>query len=489
MRYGSMVLGPLLCLLIYLSMPTSYQAADGSLATFSSAGRACLGVLVWMAIWWCCETVPIAVTSMLPMVLFPLFQVCKPAAAMAPYASDTIFLFMGAFVLAAGVTKWGLDRRIALFVMSCIGATPRKMVLGMMGTSAVLSAFMSNTACAAMMVPVAIALINLVHSTNDSADPEAPKRERRFTLCILLGLAYACSIGGMATLIGSPPNGIYMRFMEQTYGTTISIVEWMKVGAPVAVVMFFVAYFFLAFVMFRDMGGEIKGGRQWVKAELRKLGKMSSGEVAIGICFLVAAFLWFAGGSLRGIDYDGYRPFRYMTDAVIAMGMAVVSFMIPADNKGNTVMDWETANREISWDVLLLFGGGLSLASAIQSTGVAQLIGAQVTVFTGASFPVVLLGVVGLVTFATGVTSNTALAAMMMPLLAAVCEALHLPAQPVLLGTALAASAAFILPISTPPNAIVFGTGKLKIVDMLRAGFIINVIAIFVIGGVILVMM
>ena len=489
MRYGSMILGPLLCFLIFISMPSTYQAADGSIATFSSAGRACLGVLVWMAIWWCCETVPIAVTSMLPMVLFPLFQVCKPAAAMAPYASDTIFLFMGAFVLAAGVTKWGLDRRIALVVMNCIGATPRKIVFGMMAVSGCLSAFMSNTACAAMMVPVAIALINLVHSTTEEGDELAAARERRFTLCILLGLAYACSIGGMATLIGSPPNGIYMRFMEQTYGVTISIVEWMKVGAPVAVVMFVVAYFFLAFVMFRDMGGEIKGGKQWVKGELDKLGRMSRGEIAIGLCFLMAAVLWFSGGTLRSLVIDGVRPLRFMNDAVIAMGMAVISFMIPVDDKGETVMDWKTANSEISWDVLLLFGGGLSLASAIQSTGVAQLIGAQVSIFAGSPFPIILFGVTTIVTFATGVTSNTALAAMMMPLLAAVCQALNLPAQPVLMATALAASAAFILPISTPPNAIVFGTGKLRIIDMLRAGFVINIVAIFVIGGMILIMM
>ena len=486
MRYGSLVAGPLLCLIIFLAMPSSYVTADGSVAEFSQAGRACLGVLVWMAIWWCFETAPIAVTSLLPMVLFPLLGVCKPAAAMAPYASDTIFLFMGAFILAAGVTKWGLDRRIALFVMSCIGATPKKIVFGIMLTTGTLSAFMSNTACAAMMVPVAIALVNLVHSTNDPNDKEAAVREHRFTICLLLALAYSASIGGMATLIGSPPNGIYMRFMEQTYGTSVSIVDWMKVGVPVAVMMFLVAYFVLANIMFRDMGGEVPGGREWVKKELAGMGKMSRGEIAIGLCFLIAAVLWFTGSAIRGIEVDGCRPFRFLNDAVIAMMMGVISFLIPVDDKGDTAMDWETANREISWDVLLLFGGGLSLAAAIQSTGVAALIGAQVTVLSGAPFWALLLGVVTLVTFATGVTSNTALAAMMMPLLAAVCSALNLPAQPVLFATALAASAAFILPISTPPNAIVFGTGKLRIVDMLRAGIIINIVAIGVIVGMVL---
>jgi len=486
LRYGSLIAGPLLCLLIFLWMPSSYVTADGSVAQFSTAGRACLGVLVWMAIWWCFESAPIAVTSLLPMVLFPLFGVCKPAAAMAPYASDTIFLFMGAFILAAGVTKWGLDRRIALFVMSLIGATPKKIVFGIMLTTGTLSAFMSNTACAAMMVPVAIALINLVHSTNDPNDVNAAAREHRFTVCLLLAIAYAASIGGMATLIGSPPNGIYMRFVEQTYGITVTIVDWMKVGVPVAVLLFLVAYFVLANIMFRDMGGEVPGGREWVKKELAGMGKMSNGEIAIGICFLIAAILWFSGAAIRGIEIDGIRPFRFLNDAVIAMMMGVISFLIPVDKSGETAMDWDTANREISWDVLLLFGGGLSLAAAIQSTGVASLIGAQVSVLSGAPFWGLLLGVVTLVTFATGVTSNTALAAMMMPLLAAVCSALNLPPQPVLFATCLAASAAFILPISTPPNAIVFGTGKLRIIDMLRAGILINLVAIVVITAMIL---
>jgi len=488
MRYGSMIAGPLLFLIIFLSMPSTYTAADGSIAQFSAAGRATLGILVWMAIWWCFETAPIAVTSLLPMVLFPVFGVCKASAAMAPYASDTIFLFMGAFILAAGVTKWGLDRRIALFVMSCIGATPKKIVFGIMLTTGTLSAFMSNTACAAMMVPVAIALINLVNSTNDPNDKEAAAREHRFTLCLLLALAFSASIGGMATLIGSPPNGIYMRFMEQTYGTTVTIVDWMKVGVPVAVMMFLVAYFVLTGLMFRDMGGEVPGGREWVKKELAGMGKMSRGEIAIGVCFLIAAILWFSGGSIRSMVVDGVKPFRFLSDAVIAMGMGTISFLIPVDDKGNTAMDWETANREISWDVLLLFGGGLSLAAAIQSTGVAALIGAQVSIFSGAPFWLLLGGVVTIVTFATGVTSNTALAAMMMPLLSAVCTALNLPAQPVLFATALAASAAFILPISTPPNAIVFGTGKLKIVDMLRAGILINIVAVVVITTMVLIL-
>ncbi len=488
MRHLTMFLGPLLCLLIYIGMPATYTLADGTVTEFSAAGRACLGMLVWMALWWCFETVPIAVTSLLPIIMFPLLHICKPAAAMAPYASDTVFLFMGAFLLAGGVTRWGLDRRIALFVMNCIGTTPRKITFGIMFTTSILSAFMSNTATAAMMVPVAMALISLVHSTNNSSDPLASRHEHNFTLCLLLGLAYGASIGGMATLIGSPPNGIYMRFMEVTYHQQIGVVDWMKFGVPVTVILFIATYLFLAFVMFRDMGGEIPGGAQWVRRELKNLGKLSGGEIAVGSCFLIAAVLWFSGGTLRSIDVNGTRPFMWMSDAVIAMGMGAVTFLIPTDRKGTPAMTWDVASHAISWDVLLLFGGGLSLAAAIQSTGVAQLIGAQVTFFSGAPFPLLLLGVVTLVTFATGVTSNTALAAMMMPLLAAVCQALDLPAQAVLLGTALAASAAFILPISTPPNAIVFGTGKLRIVDMLRAGILINVLAIFVICSVILLM-
>lgn len=489
LRYCTMLLGPLLCLLIVLYMPDSYTLADGTQDQLSFAGRACLGVLVWMAIWWCFETVPISVTSLLPMVLFPALHVCKPSVAMAPYASDTVFLFMGAFLLAGGVTRWGLDRRIALFVMNGVGTTPRRLTLGIMLTTTVLSAFMSNTATAAMMVPVAVAVISLVHSTSDLTDPNAVKREHNFSICLLLALAYGASIGGMATLIGSPPNGIYMRFMDLTYHQQVSVVDWMRVGVPVAVILFVIAYLFLTLVLFRDMGGEVPGGKEWVRREFKSLGKLSNGEIAVGSCFLIAAILWFTGGSIRSFVINDTQPFKWISDSVIAMGMGTIMFLIPVDRKGTPAMTWEVANQAISWDVLLLFGGGLSLAAAIQSTGVAQLIGAQVSIFSDAPFSVLLLGVVTLVTFATGVTSNTALAAMMMPLLAAVCEALNLPAQSVLLGTALAASAAFILPISTPPNAIVFGTGKIRIIDMLRAGLMINILAILVITGVILIMM
>ena len=215
-----------------------------------------------------------------------------------------------------------------------------------------------------------------------------------------------------------------MRFMEVTYHQQIGVVDWMKFGVPVTVILFIATYLFLAFVMFRDMGGEIPGGAQWVRRELKNLGKLSGGEIAVGSCFLIAAVLWFSGGTLRSIDVNGTRPFMWMSDAVIAMGMGAVTFLIPTDRKGTPAMTWDVASHAISWDVLLLFGGGLSLAAAIQSTGVAQLIGAQVTFFSGAPFPLLLLGVVTLVTFATGVISNTALAAMMMPLLAAVCQAL-----------------------------------------------------------------
>ena len=256
--------------------------------------------------------------------------------------------------------------------------------------------------------------------------------------------------------------------------------------ATSGLLLFIVSFFVLTGLMFRNMGGSVPGGKEWVRNELRSMGKLSTGEKAVGLCFLIAAVLWFSGAQLRGINIDGWQPFKYLTDAVIAMGMGIVPFLIPVDRKGTMAMDWKTANEAISWDVLLLFGGGLSLASAIQHTGVAQLIGAQVAVLAGSPFPVVLFGVVFIVTFATGVTSNTALAAMMMPLLAAVANALGLPPQPILMGTALAASAAFILPISTPPNAIVFGTGKIKIADMFRAGILINFVAIFVITGVML---
>ena len=476
----ALIAGPLLGLLTYFLLPTEYVNAAGETVAFAHAGRACLGVTVWMAVWWFTEALPIAATAMLPLVVYPLLQIATPAATFLNYANGTIFLFLGGFLLAAAIHRWHLDRRIALLTLTVFGTKPSQMVFGLMFATAFLSAWVSNTATAAMMVPIAVAVMGVVRSTQESE--VIGKDEHNFGVCILLAIAYGASIGGMATLIGSPPNGIFARFVEQTYHTPVTFLAWMKVALPVVVIMLPVTYLLLTKVLFRTNLSGIPGGREWVKCELAKLGPMSKGEKVVLAVFLLAACLWIFGPVLRGLEIDGAKPLKFLSDEAIAMGAGLLLFMIPIDvRRGVHALDWSSAKDVVAWDVLLLFGGGLTMAAVIQSTGAAALVGAQAQLLAGTSEVVMMSGVAALVTFATEVTSNTALAATMMPLIAAAAESLKIHPEGLLFVTAIAASCAFMMPVATPPNAIVFGTGRLKIGEMVRAGFFLNLIGVAVV--------
>jgi sodium-dependent dicarboxylate transporter 2/3/5 len=469
---------PLLAFVLYWLLPTSYISPSGAEVAFSHAGRACISVVVWMAIWWFMEPVPIAATSMLPIVLFPLLQVTTAGKAMGPYASSTVFLFLGGFLIAIGVARWGLDRRIALTALKIVGTKPAAIVGGLMAATAFMSMWISNTACAAMMVPIAMAVLNLVRSAQRGPLSQA---ERNFGVCLLLGIAYGASIGGMGTIIGSPPNGIYVRFMEQTYGVQISLLDWMKVGLPVMIVLLPVCWLVLTKVLFRSTIGEVEGGREWVANELKNMGPMSKGErVVLGV-FCAAVFLWTFGGLIRGIEIGGTQPFKPLTDAVIAMACGVSLFCLPVGN-GKMAITWHDC-ADLSWDVLLLFGGGLSMAGALQATGAGALIGAQAAVFAGAPVWIVILGVCALITVTTNFTSNTALAATMMPLLGSVAPVVGIPENSLLLVCALSCSAAFIMPVGTPPNAIIFSTGRISIIQMVRAGIVLSICSTVIISA------
>lgn len=476
----ALIVGPILGLLTFFLLPESYTNASGSVVPFSYEGRACLGVTVWMAVWWFTEALPIAATAMIPLVAYPLFQITSAKEAMSNYASGTIFLFLGGFLIAAGIHRWHLDRRIALMTLRFFGTKPNQMVLGLMSATAFLSAWVSNTATAAMMVPIAIAVLGVVRSTQTSE--VIGKDEHNFGVCVLLAIAYAASIGGMATLIGSPPNGIFARFYEQTYGTTVSFTEWMIVGVPVTLIMLPVCYLLLTKVLFPTNLPGIPGGKEWVKNELRKLGAMSRGEKIVLSVFAVAAVLWIFGPVIRGLEINGAYPLKPLSDTTIAMAAGLILFIIPVDAKrGIHALDWHSAKDVIAWDVLLLFGGGLTMAAAIQSTGAAALVGAQASALAGFGEVTMIAGVATLVTFATEVTSNTALAATMMPLIAAAAETLKVAPEGLLYATAIAASCAFMMPVATPPNAIVFGTGRLRIGEMIKAGFWLNVLGVIIV--------
>ena len=431
---------PIIALIIYWILPNTYTDIHNQVLPFNPHAKACLAVVVWMVLWWLFEPVPIPVTSLLPIPLFPLLGIAKPAQAMAPYASGTIFLFMGGFILAIAVQRWRLDKRIALTTLKLVGTKAPAIVGGFLLASGVLSMWVSNTATA----------------------------------------AYGASIGGMATIIGSPPNGIFARFMEQNFNDPISLAHWMKYGMPLTLILLPLCWFLLTKVLFRKTMKEIEGGAQWVQSELNKLGPIGKGEMIVLIVFCSAILLWSFGGVLRGLDFGGTRPFASLSDAAIAMICAIVLFCIPV-NRDHMVLDWSDM-KELPWGVLLLFGGGLSMAAGLQITECGQIISANAGVLAGLPRWAILIGVSLLVMLASNFTSNTALAATLMPLLASAAVPMGVPAEQLLMVTALSASCAFMMPVGTPPNAIVFSTGRIKIMQMVSAGAVLTLVSVVVIG-------
>lgn len=475
-----LVLGPLLALCLYYILPEQYMAANGDAATLSHAARACIGIVLWMGIWWFTEPVPIAVTALLPIVLFPLFGVASAADALKSYSSGTIYLFLGGFLIAAGIARWGLDRRIALMMIRIVGTRPKQIIFGIMMATAFLSAWVSNTATAAMMLPIALAVMGVVRSTR--GNQQIDKAERNFGVCLLLSIAYGASLGGVVTLIGTPPNGIFVRFVEQTYGDQVSFLDWLKISVPTMGLMLAATYIMLVNFLFKEQPDELPGGREWVAQELKLLGKLSRGEWTVLIVFVIAALLWVFGPMIRGININGMTPFKPLSDTVIAMGAGISLFVIPVDaKKGVHALDWASASRGIAWDVLLLFGGGLSMAAAIQKTGAADAVGAAAMALNALPDWGILAGVTSLAVFVSEFTSNTALAATLMPLVAAVASSLNMHPEALLICATIGASCAFMMPVGTPPNAMVFGTGRIKIQDMIRAGFWLNIVAVVVI--------
>lgn len=475
-----LILGPLVALLFYFILPDQYTTSAGISETFSHAARACAAIVLWMAIWWFTEAVPIAVTSLLPIVLFPLFGVMGSSDTLKEYANGTIFLFLGGFLIAAGIARWHLDRRIALLTIRIVGTKPQQIILGLLLSTSFISAWVSNTATAAMMVPIALAVLKVVRSTRE--DLPIDRAEHNFGVCVLLAVAYGASLGGVLTLIGTPPNGIFARFVEQTYNVPVSFIDWMLIALPIVVVMIVATQLLMTKVLFRELVSELPGGKDWVMHEYSKLGPMSRGEKIVLTVFVTTALLWCFGPVIRGIQIGDMTPFKPLSDTVIAMGAGIILFIIPVDYKrGVHALDWSSASDTVAWDVLLLFGGGLSMAAAIQKTGLADIIGAQATFLSSLPEVVAISGLTTLTVFASEFTSNTALAATMMPLVAAVANSIGMHPEALLVATTFGASLAFMMPVGTPPNAIIFGTGRIRIAEMIRAGFWLNVCGIVVV--------
>lgn len=425
----------------------------------------------WMAYWWVTEAVPIPATALLPLVALPLLGVLSMAQASAPYANPVIYLFLGGFVLAAAFEKSGLHRRLALALVARAGNRPDRIIAGFMAAAGFISMWVSNTATVLMLLPLATSLIDRVHALEGGE-----QKSGQFDVALLLALAYAATLGGLGTLIGTPPNALLAGYLSSTHGIRIPFGAFMLVAVPIVLISLPLTWLLLTRVLFRIRDVELPLGRELIAAERATLGPMTREEIMVATVSILTAIAWVTQPLIS-------RVAPGVTDANISIAAALALFVVPIDLKGTRVIDWQAAER-IPWGVLVLFGGGLSLAAAIQESGLAGWIGGSVGALQDYP-PIVLIAVVTtLVLFLTELTSNTATAAAFLPVVGSVAVGAGLSPLLLTVPAALAATCAFMLPVGTPPNAIVFGTGRLTIPQMARAGFLLNLMMIVIITAI-----
>jgi sodium-dependent dicarboxylate transporter 2/3/5 len=477
----AIIAGPLLFVLVLL-----LPRPDG----VSSAGQATLALAGWMAVWWLTVAVPLAVTALLPLVLVPALRIATPATAAAPYANPVIFLFMGGFFIAAAMRRWALHRRLALGVVARTGTSPRRLVAGFMLACAFLSMWMSNTAATLMMMPIGAAVLGLIHTTRpgqaEDTDQATIGRGSGVGTALMLGIAYAGSIGGVATLIGTPPNAVLAAMADELLHVEVSFAGWMAIALPVSAIMLVACWALLCLVLFPLPARPIPGVSQVIQRERSQLGPWHPAERLTAFVFASAAIAWILRSpkQIGGLTIPGIQTLLpSVGDSTIAIAAALVLFVWPtrdSDGHRTTVLDWEHA-RLIPWDILVLFGGGLSLASAFQSTGLTEWLGGELAVLAGLPDLLIIAAVATLFVFVTEITSNTATATLGLPVMAALGTSVGVEPLALMAAAAMGASMAFMLPVATPPNAIVFGTGYIEPAEMRRAGFWLNLVGIVVI--------
>jgi solute carrier family 13 (sodium-dependent dicarboxylate transporter), member 2/3/5 len=441
----------------------------------SHAAAAVAAVAFWMGIWWISEAVPIPAASLLPLVLLPLTGAATPAEAASGYANPLIFVFVGGFMIALALERWELHRRIALYIITIVGCSRSRIVLGFMIATAFLSMWISNTATAMLMLPMGLAVVQqigrLLGKEEAAADPAKAIQEGKsnFGIALMLGIAYAASFGGMATLVGSPPNIVLAGAVQKLLGIDVSFARWMSIGLPLAIAGIAASWLYLTRVAYQVSPAEIPGGLQTIRRELYQLGPLSRPEQTVLTIFTLVALAWIT----RPWLIAPYLPM--IDDAAIAIAGAIALFAVPVSLQRNVfVLDWESARR-LPWGIVLLFGGGLALADAFMSSGLSAWMGQALTGLAGLQPLLVLALVVTLVIFLTEVTSNTASATLIMPITASLAVGLLIDPLLLMVPAALAASAAFMLPVATPPNAIVFSSGCVTIQQMCRVGFWLNI--------------
>ncbi|AXT19322.1 DASS family sodium-coupled anion symporter [Flavobacteriaceae bacterium AU392] len=455
------LLGP-----IFFTLTLLYIHPEG----LSKEANAVLATTLWVAAWWILEVIPIAVTAMLPIILFPLTGALELSQTTASFGHKYVFLYVGGFILAIAIEKWNLHKRIALNIISIIGTSVSRIILGFMVATAFLSMWISNTATSVMMLPIGMAIISQLKDNPDTIENE----NNIFGKALMLGIAYSASIGGIATLIGTPPNLILAGILNDLYDIELTFSKWIIFGLPISVFLLIICWNYLTKVAFTFKQKEFPGGKAEIKKQINQLGHISYEEKTVLIVFIITAFLWITRSFLL-------KPLiPAIDDTIIALISATALFLLPAKSqKEKRIIDWESAVK-LPWGILLLFGGGLALAEGFKSSGLALWIGSQISLAEALPLFALLLLLIFAVNFLTEITSNLATTAMLLPVIAPIAFVLDLHPYTLMVGITIAASCAFMLPVATPPNAVVFGSGYLKIPDMIRTGIWMNIISIII---------
>ena len=444
-------LGPLLFIILYFfTRPEN----------LSPSGLAIAASTLWVAIWWITEAFPIAITSLLPIILFPLSGGLSMKETVLGYSHPIIYLFIGGFILAIAIEKWNLHKRIALNIISLIGDSKKKIILGVMLACAFLSMWISNTATTVMMLPIGLAIINQVKTDN-----------KDFSVALMLSIAFSASIGGIATLIGTPPNLILAANIQEEFQIELGFLEWIQIGLPFSILLLAICWVYLTKIAF-NFGTEQNQSITTVKEELKNLGDMSAEEKRVLTIFVLTAFAWLSRSYLQN-----FIP--QLNDSIIALCAMLLLFLTPSKDNSRKLISWKEA-EQMPWGILLLFGGGISIANGFSNTGLASWLGSQLNLLEHVGIFVLLACIVAGVNFLTEITSNLATTSIVLPILIPLAYMVNVHPYILMIGATIAASCAFMLPVATPPNAIVFGSGVIKMNEMIKVGFWLNIISIII---------
>ena len=456
-----LVLGPVFFVLIQFGFKP-----DG----LSESGVSVLAVALWVGVWWVTEAVPIAVSALLPIVLFPLTGALDLSATTVAYGHKYVFLYLGGFFLAIAIEKVNLHRRIALSIIGLIGTRMRLIVLGFMVATAFLSMWISNTATAVMMLPIGLAIVAQYRD-----HPDTPENEHtEFGKMLMLAIAYSASIGGIATLIGTPPNLVFASMVKELYGIEIAFLDWMLLALPLSIVLLILCWWYLTRIAVRLDSDDFPGGVAEIKRQKKALGRMQSQEKRVLGVFVLTALAWICRSLLLS-------PYLHaLDDTIIALCAGVVLFVLPGRQKSTSILSWEDS-KKIPWGILLLFGGGLAIATGFKDTGLAKWLAELLIALDFLPLLLMTFMLVAAINFLTEITSNLATTAMILPVLAPLAAAMGVSPYVFMVGATLAASCAFMLPVATPPNAVVFGSGYVRMSDMIRAGLGLNLLSILIV--------